>query len=523
MTQRGSSLGGAGRYRLDSRIATGGMGEVWRATDTVLDRTVAVKVLKPEYADDATFRSRFETEARHAAALHHPGVAAVFDFGEGATGDGGPDRPYLVMELVDGQPLSNLLRPGSPMDPDAAREVVARTAEALGAAHAAGIVHRDVKPANIMVLPDRRVKITDFGIARAADGLALTATGQVMGTPQYLSPEQASGQPATPASDLYSLGVVLFECLAGFRPFTGDSPVTTALAHLRDPVPDLPQFVPADLAVVTRRAMAKSPEDRFADAPAFAAALRDPRAAAAVAPGAGPGAGPGGEPTGDHTAVLTGFAPAAAGAGAAAAAAGTPSAYTPLPQDPDPGRRRGTPWPWVLLALAVLALLILLAVQLGDGEEATTGTTNTPSQASPSQSAASESIEPTEEPAPETTEPAVSEPTEPVETPVFIDVDDYVGEPVQDVVAELEALELVVVTEEVENTGDEDAGEVVDVSPADGLVVGDTVTVSFFGDPPPEEEEPEEGNSGQGSGNSGQGNSGQGNSEQGNSGEGNGG
>ena len=231
----------AHRYRLESRIATGGMGEVWRATDTVLGREVAVKLLKPEYADDARFRSRFETEARHAASLHHPNVAAVYDFGEAAgAADDVAHRPYLVMELVDGQPLSALLKAGQPLDPDAARDLLAQAADAIGAAHAAGIVHRDVKPANLLVTPDRTVKITDFGIARAAEGMALTETGQVMGTPQYLSPEQARGETATPASDVYSLGVVAYECLVGQRPYTGDSPVATALAHLREPVPELP-------------------------------------------------------------------------------------------------------------------------------------------------------------------------------------------------------------------------------------------------------------------------------------------
>ena len=199
------------------------MGEVWRGTDTVLSRPVAIKVLKPEYADDALFRTRFETEARHAGSLHHPGIASVFDFGEASPVDGSTSpRPFLVMELVEGQPLSNLLRPDAPMDPEVVRDLLGQAAVALGAAHATGIVHRDVKPGNLIITPDRRTKVTDFGIARAAEGMSLTETGQVMGTPAYISPEQAEGKRATAASDVYALGVVAFECLAGRKPFLAE-------------------------------------------------------------------------------------------------------------------------------------------------------------------------------------------------------------------------------------------------------------------------------------------------------------
>ncbi|MDN5745737.1 MAG: serine/threonine protein kinase, partial [Nocardioidaceae bacterium] len=220
----------ANRYRLDSRIAVGGMGVVWRGTDTRLNRPIAVKVLKPEYADDPTFRTRFEGEARSAAALHHPGIAGVYDYGAGDVGGNQP--PYLVMEFVDGQPLSALLSSakssGRTLDVGAVQDLMAQAGEALGVAHRAGTVHRDVKPANLLVTSDRTVKITDFGIARAADSVALTRTGSVMGTPQYLSPEQARGNPSTPASDVYSLGVVAYECLVGRRPFEADTPVATA-------------------------------------------------------------------------------------------------------------------------------------------------------------------------------------------------------------------------------------------------------------------------------------------------------
>ena len=418
----GSFVDDAGRYRLDSRIATGGMGEVWRGTDTVLHREVAVKLLKTEYADDATFRSRFETEARHAASLHHPNVAAVFDFGEAEAGDGsGVHRSYLVMELVDGQPLSALLTPGQPLDPDATRELLGQAASALGAAHAAGIVHRDVKPANLLVTPDRTVKITDFGIAHAADGVALTQTGQVMGTPQYLSPEQAQGTTATPASDVYSLGVVAFECLAGRRPFVAETAVATALAHLREPVPDLPADVPADLAAVVHRCLAKAPEERYADGGELAAALRDPASAVAAA-GATTAV-----PATDRTQVMAATSvlpPTAAAAAPAAAATATAT---------EPRRRRPVPWGWILLALVVLAGLVVVAVLAAGDDDTETPDEPTTSQsprekrtrdpeptetAEPTQTA-EPSQEPSPSPSPEPTSEAPSEtPTEtPSETP----------------------------------------------------------------------------------------------------------
>ncbi|NYD39961.1 protein kinase domain-containing protein [Nocardioides panaciterrulae] len=426
-----------GRYRLDSRIATGGMGEVWRGTDTVLGREVAIKLLKHEYADDASFRSRFETEARHAGSLHHPGIAAVFDFGEGSGIGGSGARPFLVMELVDGQPLSALLRPGEPMDPDAARDLLGQAAAAVGAAHAAGIVHRDIKPANLLVTPDRRVKITDFGIARAADAMAITQTGQVMGTPQYLSPEQARGNAATPASDVYALGVVAFECLAGRRPFVADSPVATALAHLREPVPALPPEVPADLAAVVRKALSKEPHDRFADGAAFATALRDPATAAtAIVP----------PPTdGDHTQVLAGAAGAAglgaAGlAGAAAAEEAPPTSAGPAagPTEgaaggagtPGGGRRRAVLW-LLLAALAVLLVIVIGFVVLARTGDDTTPTPNptptgkhhrhTPSP-QPTRSASTTAPSPTESSSSSPTEspsasPSSTAPTSPTGSP----------------------------------------------------------------------------------------------------------
>ena len=345
---------GRTRYQPETLVATGGMGEVWRATDTVLHRPVALKLLKPEFAEDATFRERFVAEARHAASLQHPGVAAVFDFGElpaeaAGTGSRAGTRPYLVMELVDGKPLSTLLREGPRLDPEVARDLVSQAAEALGAAHAVGLVHRDVKPANLLVTPDGQVKVTDFGIARAAGGATLTQTGQLVGTPQYLSPEQAEGRGATSASDVYALGVVLFECLTGRRPFTGDTPVATALAHLRQPVPDLPEGVPADLAAITRRALAKDPAERYANAGELAAALRTGVAAPA-------------EET--STRVLTGLTPVVAGAPAASQVLTTPGERSGW-RDRLPSRLRSgvrSWWPIALLGALALVLVVTLAL-----------------------------------------------------------------------------------------------------------------------------------------------------------------
>jgi eukaryotic-like serine/threonine-protein kinase len=279
----------AGRYRLEARIAIGAVGDVWRATDLVLGRPVAVKLLRPEYAQHPETLARFEAEARHAASVTHPGIAQVYDYGE----DGAAESPYLVMELVDGPSLAGVLAAG-PLEPSYAMDVLAQAAAGLEAAHAAGLVHRDVKPANLLVGPDNQVKITDFGIAYAAGSAPITRTGALVGTPTYLPPERAAGGAATPASDLYSLGVVGYHCLTGQPPFRG-MPVEVAIAHQSRALPPLPAAVPAGVAGLIGELTAKDPAARPASAGEVArraGRLRDALAGDATAVLASEPAGP---------------------------------------------------------------------------------------------------------------------------------------------------------------------------------------------------------------------------------------
>ncbi len=262
----------ATRYRLDRRIAAGGMGEVWRASDLVLNRPVAVKLLPAGYAQHAETLARFRAEARHAAAVSHPGIAQIYDYGDASEAQ----PPFLVMELVDGRSLTQLLAAG-PLDHGRTLDLVAQVAAGLAAAHAAGLVHRDIKPGNLLVGASGTVKITDFGIAYAAGSAPLTRTGTVIGTPAYLAPERLAGAVAGAASDLYSLGIVAYECLAGAVPFAGTA-VEVALAHQHQPLPPLPHDVPREVAALVADLTARDPADRPASAAevaARAAWLRD--------------------------------------------------------------------------------------------------------------------------------------------------------------------------------------------------------------------------------------------------------
>ena len=269
----------ADRYRLDRRIAVGGMGEVWDAADTRLDRRVAVKVLKPELCGDAEFLHRFRTEARTTASLNHPGIAAVHDYGETAALPDGPhDTAYLVMELVDGDPLAAILATHHRLSAERTLDIVEQAGLALQAAHERGYVHRDVKPGNIMIASNGVVKLTDFGIAKAADAAPVTRSGMVMGTAHYLAPEQALGAEASPASDVSSLAVVGYECLMGHRPFLSDNAVTVAMMHIRDLPPPLPPDVPPQVRALIEATLVKDPRQRYASGGEFAAAAAAVRA-----------------------------------------------------------------------------------------------------------------------------------------------------------------------------------------------------------------------------------------------------
>ncbi|WP_345801010.1 serine/threonine-protein kinase [Microbacterium sp. AZCO] len=348
---QGATFGG--RYELDSRIAIGGMGEVWEATDHVIGRTVAIKILKDEYMGDPGFLERFRAEARHAALVNHEGIASVFDYGE----ENG--SAFLVMELVPGEALSTILERDGSLSTDKTLDIVAQTSAALQAAHAAGLVHRDIKPGNLLITPDGRVKITDFGIARIADQVPLTATGQVMGTVQYLSPEQASGHPASPATDIYSLGIVAYESLAGKRPFTGESQVAIAMAQINEQPPPLPPTVAVPVQNLVMAMIAKKPEDRPASASAVAraaTALRrgDVSAAAAAVPAIASGVA-----VGDDMTQLLGATDTSAATRLLPGAGVVTSTSTMTAVEDEPQKRKRSPWTWPLIALIALLLLVL--------------------------------------------------------------------------------------------------------------------------------------------------------------------
>lgn len=289
----------SGRYRLQRLIATGGMGQVWESVDSRLGRRVAVKVLKQEFSSDPEFLERFRAEARTVAMLNHPGIAAVHDYGETDI-DGEGRTAYLVMELINGEPLNSVIKRTGRLSLRHALDMLEQTGRALQVAHAAGLVHRDVKPGNILITPTGQVKLTDFGIAKAVDAAPVTQTGMVMGTAQYIAPEQALGQDAIAASDVYALGVVGYEALSGKRPFTGDGALTVAMKHIKEQPAPLPADLPPnvreliDITLVKNSGMRYRNGGQFADAvAAVRAGRRAPRPNSAPTIKASPAAIPG--------------------------------------------------------------------------------------------------------------------------------------------------------------------------------------------------------------------------------------
>lgn len=264
------------RYRLQRLIATGGMGQVWEALDARLGRQVAIKVLKAEFSSDPEFVERFRAEARIVAMLNHPGIASVYDYGETELEDA--RTAYLVMEMVTGEPLNSVLKRTGRLSLRHSLDMLEQTGRALQVAHTAGLVHRDVKPGNILITPTGQVKLTDFGIAKAVDAAPVTQTGMVMGTAQYIAPEQALGRDATPASDVYSLGVVGYESVAGRRPFIGEGALTVAMKHIKEQPAPLPADIPPNVRELIEISLLKEPGQRYRTGGSFADAVAAVRA-----------------------------------------------------------------------------------------------------------------------------------------------------------------------------------------------------------------------------------------------------
>jgi eukaryotic-like serine/threonine-protein kinase len=472
------------RYSLRDRIAGGGMGEVWRAVDEVLARDVAVKVLRPEYAADEDFLARFRAEARNAGMLSHHGIARVYDYGEDDC------CPYLVMELVPGEPISALLRREGRLPVDLALGVVAQVGAALGAAHAAGVVHRDVKPANLILTPDGTVKITDFGIARAVGAPSLTRTGEVMGTASYLAPEQVSGGRGTAASDVYSLGVVAYECLAGVRPFRDQDPLAIAVAHLKEDPPPLPEQVPAPARDLVLSALAKDPTDRPAGAVEFARQAAAVRRRLRAAHPAGSGARGGLRDSGSSGRHASPMSPAA------------DTRALALPADASVEQEPVAPadlWAREKVAAAAIVVFLLAALLSFAAIRALADTD--PSEPAASSAAELPAAAPT---VPDPPAPAAANPT-PADAAaeaaaVVVDPERYLGRNQPSVEAALTRLGLGVVVEEVEGSGR--AGTVTSIAPSGELPAGSDVTLTVV-------ERSRSGSSGNGgNGNSGPGGSG---------------
>src|SRR5688572_464331 len=428
LAEIGSIFGG--RYRLVELLGQGGMATIFRAVDTQLGREVAVKLLRPEYLRDPDFSSRFRQEAQSAASLSHPNVVTVYDYGEDPAG------PFIVMEYVDGEDLATILHRNGALPPAQAARIAAGVARALAASHARGIVHRDVKPGNVLIARDGRVKVVDFGIARAIAEAQITMPGTTLGSVHYFSPEQARGELATSESDIFALGIVLYEMLTGSRPWEGDSAASVALARLSGPIPDpalVRGSIPPDLAAITRKALARLPSDRFASAAAMADALESSRSAAGAATAAAGAAAAGGIARSNPTVVS--YPPDAyAGSDDARSAGARPVTD---PSGPGPDDEPGTsPVVWLagLIAIGLLAAVAFLVFQLLSG-------------------------------------PTPTEPTE-------VTVPQFVGTLIADATREADALGLIL--EPVNVPSDQPVGTILTQDPPEGTVVerGATINVT---------------------------------------------
>jgi eukaryotic-like serine/threonine-protein kinase len=477
------------RYEVGRLLGAGGMAEVYEGRDRLLARRVAIKVPLSQHAHDPDFAHRFRREAQAAASLSHPGVVAVYDTGsENGT-------HFIVMEYVDGRTLKDVIRAEAPLYPDRAAEITADVCSALAAAHARGMVHRDVKPANIMLMPDGRVKLMDLGIARVAASETLTQTAAMLGTAQYLSPEQAQGQEVDYRSDLYALGCCLYEMLAGTVPFRGATPVAIAYRQVReDPAPPrlLNPDIPPSLEAVCLKAMAKRPEDRYQTAAEFRADLERVRAGQRVA------AGPAGAGTATAAMATTTLSPLAgypggAGDGTSAMTGTVTAGRAARHAGPPPGRRRW--WLWVLVPLGVVALAVGVAFtvsrlvdELPETEVASTlPTATTARRVQTTALQTSTSQLPTTSRLPTTSAPPTTAPPTTQAQPAQVQVPDVIGRRVRVARAQLRAAGLEVNQQQVPVRDPQQVGRVVLQAPQAGTTVGRgsavTIAVGFrFGD-----------------------------------------